>query len=187
MLLIPLTFVAAFNKETAVFIPISAVVFAFYMRRVDRRLIACSALAVIATLLAKPLSVAFIEQRLGSTAPAKVFERHLSENLGQLANPVTWLAWGSAMGGALLALLLLPSLDAHVLKLRRIVVSTIVAWFGVIMAVGVVREMRLLAPLIPVVALTVTTLLWDLIGQQGRPMASTGNVRGEGRHVEMTL
>ena len=164
LLLIPLTFLAAFNKETAVFIPISVLVFAFFMRQIDRRLLVCSGLAAIATPLAKPLSVAFIQWKLGTTVPANLFELQLLGNLRQLTNPLMWLAWGSAMGGALLALLLLPSLDPHVRKLRRVVVAIVVVWFGVIMVVGMAREMRLLAPLIPVVVLAVTALLWDFLG-----------------------
>jgi hypothetical protein len=157
-----LSFIGALNKEDALFLPVIAGVYAFWVERLNLRMVWALLLAAIAVLVAKYVTILYIREvvRIPMATPT-LFENHLVHNLHQLLNPIAWFAWLGAFGGGVFVLAMRLR---RIEQLKLMVIGLIAAYVPVIFLVGESRELRLLGPMIcPVllpVMLTVDALLY---------------------------
>jgi len=169
-----LAFIGAFNKEDAIFIPLTAAIYSVLVRKLDRRMILSVAAAAVAVFLAKYVSLMYVRQviKLPALNPT-LYENHLLFNLHQVLNPIAWLGWLSAFGGGAI-LMALPLRRTG--RLKVFVLSLIAAWVPVVFLVGESREVRLLGPLIcPMllpVMVTLEELLYGSVGIAGAAASS---------------
>jgi hypothetical protein len=158
-----LAFVGALNKEDAIFLPVTAGIFAYWVGRLHRGMLVSIGIAVIAVVAAKYASLLYVRDILGLPpfAPS-LFEYHLAYNLHQVINPVSWLSWMCIFGGGVFMLTLpLPRIN----RLKLLVLVIFLAYLPVVFTVGESREIRLFGPLICAVLLplmlTINALLFD--------------------------
>jgi hypothetical protein len=173
-----LAFISTLNKEDAIFLPVTAAIYAAWVGRLDRRMMLSMLAAFIAVALAKYASLMYIRDviKLPAANPA-LYENHLFYNLHQLANPIAWLAWlGIFGGGAFILALPLQRIG----RLKIIIVALVMAYIPIVFLMGESREIRLFGPLIcPVllpIVLTVDALLY------GEASASAG-MTSSARHT----
>jgi len=156
-----LAFVSALNKEDAIFLPLTAGLFAYWVGELHRRMLVSIGLGCVAVLLAKYVSLQFVRQGLGLAVSAPtLYENHLSYNLQQLMNPLAWCSWMSIFGGAAF-ILALPL--RRIARLKLVIAGIVLAYLPVVFAVGEAREIRLFGPLICAVLLPVMLAVDSLL------------------------
>jgi hypothetical protein len=166
-----LSFVGALNNEDALLLPVIAGIYAFWVERLDLRMVWTLLLAAVAVVLARYATVLYIRDvwRV-PVAMLTPYPNHLVANLHALLDPIAWFVWLGAFGGGVFLLAMrLPRIE----QLKLVVVGLIAAYVPVIFLFGESRELRLMGPMIcPVllpVMLTVDALLY---GEEPEPAAA---------------
>lgn len=142
-----LTFISGLNKETALFLPFVYVIFVVVSGRLDRSQKISVALAVVAAILAKYFGFYYVISvvKAGAILSPKVYEQHFMHNLQQMLNPLAWLSWASAFGGAWI---LVFQRWNKMRVVNLLIIAIVLAWLAIVFVVGIAREIRLFGFLI---------------------------------------
>lgn len=165
----PLAFVAALNKETALFLPGVYAVYALAADRLTRRSVVILLASLPLPALAKALSAWWLLDVMNHRVigpPPVLFEDQLAYNLHQLANPLAWLAWAGAWGGAAFVA---PTRAGLRTPVGRAVLLLVLAWLAVVAVVGISREIRLLGFLAIPLLLPLMRVVEELLARAYAP------------------
>lgn len=157
-----LTLLSSLNKETALFLPVVYTLYVGWRGELTRRTILIAILSLLFVFVGKYFCVFYITNFIITTPPndPSIFENHLFLNITQMANPIAWLAWLSAFGGAAI-FMILPS--PRIRNLKIVVSGLILTWILVIFFVGITRQIRLMGPMIYPILLPVMLIIEDLM------------------------